>query len=68
MSGFNLEDFSQSRVYQEIFGLGEARSQARGQTIGEASVILRLLNRRYGSLNAETSARIVALPLERLDR
>jgi predicted transposase YdaD len=67
MSGITLEDFSQSRVYQEIFGLGEARGEARGQTIGEANVIVRLLNRRCGSLSAETSARIQALPLERLD-
>ncbi|MEA5475545.1 hypothetical protein VB716_15100 [Synechococcus sp. CCY9201] len=36
MSGITLEDYSQSRVYQEIVGLREAR----GQTIGEASVIL----------------------------
>ena len=63
MSGITLEDFSQSPVYREIFGLGEARGEARG----EASVILRLLNRRCGSLSAETSARIQSLPLERLD-
>ena len=54
MTGITLEDFSQSRVYQEIFGLGEARGEAlgeaRGQTIGEANVILRLFNRRCGSL------------------
>jgi len=42
MGGLTLEDFTQSRAYQEIFGLGEAR--------GEAKVALRQLNRRCGPL------------------
>lgn len=42
MVGITLEDFTQSRSYQEIFGLGEAR----GKALGEAKVTLRLLARR----------------------
>jgi hypothetical protein len=38
MGGITLEDLSQSRPYQEIFGLGEAK------------VTLRLLARRWSSL------------------
>jgi len=30
MGGITLEDLSRSRAYQEIFGLGEARGEARG--------------------------------------
>lgn len=33
MGGLTLEDFSQSRAYQEIFGLG-ARGEARGEALG----------------------------------
>jgi hypothetical protein len=41
MGGITLEDLSQSRAYQEIFGLGESR--------GEAKETLRLLARRCSS-------------------
>ncbi|MEI6829788.1 MAG: hypothetical protein WCK64_08070 [Synechococcaceae cyanobacterium ELA445] len=49
MGGLTLEDFSQSRAYQEIFGLGEAK------------LALRQLNRRCGPLSEATTARIQAL-------
>ncbi|NBQ22600.1 MAG: DUF2887 domain-containing protein [Synechococcaceae bacterium WB6_3B_236] len=63
MGGITVEDFTKSRVYQEIFGEGEARGEARG----EAKVTLRLLNRRCGPLDAATTARIQALPLDELE-
>jgi predicted transposase YdaD len=63
MGGITLEDLSQSRAYQEIFGLGEACGEARG----EAKMTFRLLSRRCGSLSAVTTARIQALPLEQLE-
>ena len=59
MGGITLEDLSQSRAYQEIFGLGEARDAAK--------VALRQLNRRCGPLSEATTARIQALPLEQLE-
>ena len=71
MVGITLDDFTKSRAYQEIFGLGEAQGEARGQARGEArgetKVTLRLLNRRCGSLSDATTARIQALPLEQLE-
>jgi len=71
MGGITIEDFTQSRAYQEIFGQGqaegEARGKAEGKALGETTVILRLLNRRCGPLDAATTARIQALPLERLE-
>ena len=33
MVGITLDDFTKSRAYQEIFGLGEARGEARGRTL-----------------------------------
>jgi predicted transposase YdaD len=59
MVGITLDDFTKSRAYQEIFGLGEAR--------GETKVTLLQLNRRCGSLSTATTARIQALPLEQLE-
>ena len=59
MADITLEDLSQSRAYQEIFGLGEARDAAK--------VALRQLNRRCGPLSEATTARIQALPLEQLE-
>ena len=71
MGGITLEEFTQSRAYQEIFGLGEARGvargEARGRVLGEAAVTLRLLNRRCGPLSEATTARIQSLPLEQLE-
>ena len=71
MGGITLEDLSQSRAYQEIFGLGEARGvalgEARGESRGEAKLALRQLNRRCGTLSDATTARIQALPLEQLE-
>ena len=55
MGGLTLEDFSQSKAYKEIFGLGEA------------NLALRQLARRCGPLSSATTARIQALPLEQLE-
>ena len=46
---------------------GEAQGEARGRALGEASVTLRLLNRRCGPLSEATTARIQALPLLQLE-
>jgi len=71
MGGITIEDFSKSVAYQEILGLGEARGEARGKAEGkaegESTVILRLLQRRCGPISAATTARIQALPLEKLE-
>jgi predicted transposase/invertase (TIGR01784 family) len=83
MAGITLEDFTQSRAYQEIYGLGKARGEARGRQEGlqegrqeglqkgrqaeAAAMALRLLKRRCGPLSAVSTARIEALPLEQLE-
>ena len=63
MGGITVEDFTQSRIYKEIVGIGFAEGEARG----EARVTLRLLSRRCGPLNPATTAQIEALPLEQLE-
>ena len=59
MGGITIEDFTQSPIYKEIVGIGRSE--------GEATVTLRLLNRRCGPLSEATTARIRALPLEQLE-
>ncbi len=67
MGGITLEDFTQSVARREIFGLGEASGEARGKAEGEATVTLRLLQRRCGLISPATEATIRSLALERLE-
>ena len=46
---------------------GEAQGEARGRAAEAAAVTLRLLNRRCSPLSEATTARIQALPLEKLE-
>ena len=52
---------------QEGLQEGEARGEARGQARGEAKMTLRLLGRRCAPLSEATTARIQALPVEKLE-
>ena len=56
-----------TRFGQELLAEGEARGEARGRTDEAAAVALRQLNRRCGILSDATTARIQALPLQRLE-
>ncbi len=67
MGGITVEDFTQSPIYKEIVGIGRNEGRAEGRAEGEATVTLRLLNRRCGPLSEATTARIRALPLEQLE-
>lgn len=67
MTGITLEDFSRSRAYRELIGWAEERGIALGEARGEAKMTLRLLTRRCGSLSAATTARIQALPVDKLE-
>ena len=55
------------RGRQEGLQEGEAQGEARGRALGEATVTLRLLNRRCGPLSEATTTRIQGLPLEQLE-
>jgi predicted transposase YdaD len=57
------QELRHSRAAQELIQEGEARGEARG----EVKVTLRLLTRLCGPLSGATTARIQALPLERLE-
>jgi predicted transposase YdaD len=61
----------ESPWYQEILAEGEQRGRTegeqRGRTEGERSLVLRQLNRRFGTLPANVEAQIQALDLEQLE-
>jgi len=61
------KDLRHTRVAQEWIEEGRLEGEARGRALGEATVTLRLLNRRCGPLSEATTARIQALPLEQLE-
>ena len=53
----------ETRVYQEAVAEGEARGRAEG----EGGLVLRLLNRRVGSLPPELSSQVQQLTLPQLE-
>jgi len=70
-AGIPTDQLLHTRAAQELLDRGrqkgEAQSEARGSALGEATVTLRLLNRRCGPLNEATTACIDGLPLEQLE-
>ena len=75
MGGITVDDFTSSVAYREIFGLGldEGRQlgllqgQRQGRQAEAAALILRLLQRRCGSLSSAQQSRLQALPLSDLE-
>ena len=56
-----------TRLAQDWIEEGRQEGEARGRAAEAAAVALRLLNRRCGPLSEATTARIQALPLEKLE-
>ena len=61
------KDLRHTRAAQQWIEEGRLEGEVRGRALGEASVTLRLLNRRCGPLSDATTARIQALPLKQLE-
>jgi predicted transposase YdaD len=61
----------ESVIYQDIFQKGEKKGEERGKQIGEqlgeVKFCLRLLNQRFGELDAEIIERVKVLPVEQLE-
>ena len=79
MGGITVDDFTSSIAYREIFGLGldegrqlgllqgQQEGQRQGRQAEAAALILRLLQRRCGSLSSAQQSRLQALPLSDLE-
>ena len=61
------QELRHSRAAQELIEEGHQQGQAEGRRAEAASMTLRLITRRCGPLSEATTARIQALPLERLE-
>jgi predicted transposase YdaD len=57
----------ESVIYQEIEAEAEARGEARGEAREGLNLVLRLLNRRLGSISPETETQIRRLSLIQLE-
>jgi predicted transposase YdaD len=72
---FTLGDLKQTRVYQDAYRealqVGETRGREEGKQEGrregELRTILRILDRKFGTLPPQLVSQISALPIERLD-
>jgi len=75
IAGIPREEIRHTRAVQEWLAEGRRQGQQEGlqeglqegRQEGEVTITLRLLNRRCGPLDAATTARVQALPLERLE-
>ena len=64
---FTVNDLKQTKVYQEALDEGIEQGREQGRTEEAQSLVLRLLERRFGAIALETSARIRVLPLEQVE-
>ena len=60
-------DLKQTRFYQEVFAEGIQEGRQEGRQEESTALILRLLRRRFGALDAAQVARIQRLPLEQAE-
>ena len=67
IAGIPREEIRHTRAVQDWLAEGRQEGRQEGLQEGEANVTLRLLTRRCGPLNDATTARIQALPLEKLE-
>ncbi len=75
MLGIELQ---QTRVYQDALAEGRVEGEARGEVRGEArglerglqqerTLVMRLLNRKLGSITTEMQLRVNGLPIEKIE-
>lgn len=60
-------DIRKTQFYQDVYSEGELKGERKGELKGEIKIILNLLKRRFGELNANLVAQIQALNLNQLD-
>ena len=67
MGGITVDDFTSSVAYREIFGLGLQEGRQEGRQAEAATLTLRQLQRRCGTLSSAQQSRIQGLPLGDLE-
>ena len=63
----NEEIMKESVIYQDILAKGETKGEAKGRKEGQVSLVLKLLNRRLGTVSPDLVAQICQLNVEQLE-
>jgi len=66
MFGLRDIDLKQTRFYQDTFNEGELEGVKKGRVEGEACLLFRILERRFGPLSTETKLRIATTDADTL--
>lgn len=66
MLEFPNVDLKKTRFYQDAYGEGRSEGHREGRTEGEAALLLRQLERRFGNLSDDTKRRINSADAETL--
>ncbi len=64
MLGIELQ---QTRVYQEAKAEGESIGEVRGRTEGEQALVLKILARKLGKIEAEIQVRVGSLSIDKIE-
>jgi predicted transposase YdaD len=68
---FELQDLKKTRFYQEALGEGKLEGMQEGEVLGrqkgEANLVIRLLNRRFGEIPQNLREKILAMSVEQLE-
>ena len=64
---FTYSDLKQTRVYQEAREEGELRGEKRGLVKGQATMLLRLLNRKFGQISPSLRGKVNKLSTKQLE-
>ena len=64
---FTYSDLKQTRVYQEAREEGELRGEQRGLVKGQATMLLRLLNRKFGQISPSLRGKVNKLSAKQLE-
>jgi predicted transposase YdaD len=67
MMGLPEVDLKQTRFYQDVFIERRQEGRAEGRQEEACTLVLRLLRRRLGQLDADLEARLQSLPLLQLE-
>ena len=62
-----VDDLKQTRVYQEGREEGREEGEREGRQEGEKAIVLRLLQRRLGTVSPELKAQVEGLSLGQLE-
>jgi predicted transposase YdaD len=68
MMGLSDIDLKQTRFYQDVFAEGETEGRQEGRREEAAAIVLRQINRRFGSISSSLETQIQSqLSLEQIE-